>query len=93
MKTETYDLTTPEGRAAFAASGGQRAVKRARVARPTLPRAEQAERTGLSTFLKAGWAYTWWPVKGYRLDHPDGRTSGWQPSEREACDEARRATQ
>ncbi len=89
LKTEEY--TDPQAFLAALSGSHRRTSKRAQSARPDLPRAGQAERTGLSTFLKAGWAYTWWPAKGYRLDNRDGRTSGWCDSEQAACDAAKRA--
>ncbi len=87
MKTDEY--TDPQAFLAALNGSKRRASKRAAAARP---RAGQAARTGLSTFLLAGWNYTWQPSHGYRLDNRDGRTSGWQPSEKAACDAARRVT-
>lgn len=90
MTTETYDLTTRAGRAAFAALGGARAAKKARVARPDIPRAGASERTGLTTLMLAGWHVESTDAVCYRLYDPDrGFDTGWQPTERAACDKAK----
>lgn len=90
MSRETLDLSTPAGRAAFAALGGQRAAKQARVARPDLPRAGADERTGLTTLMQRGWHVQSPDAERYRLYDPDrGMDTGLCASLRAACDKAK----
>lgn len=63
----------------------------AKDARPALPRAGPAERTGLSTFIAAGWAWEFRVGFGYRLEK-GALSSGWCASERAACDAAKALT-
>ena len=89
--TTDIDLTTPAGRAAFAALGGQRAAKKARVVRPDIPRAGASERTGLTTLILAGWSVQSPDGVRYRLykiGEPD-KDTGLMVSERAACDRAK----
>lgn len=86
----TIDLTTAEGRAALQALGGSRALQRGRQARPDLPAAAAATRTGLSSLLKRGWSLTSpdsMRVRLYVVGRPDLDT-GYCATERAACDAA-----
>lgn len=48
-----------------------------------VPRGPAEERTGLRTFIDAGWHYTFSPLHGDRLEK-EGMDTGWCESER-AC--------
>jgi hypothetical protein len=84
LKTETFDNADTFLRAAY---GTRR--KRGKAARPDLPRAPQSPRTGLSTFLLAGWSLSFVVGVGYKLRHYDGRDTGWHIDEKTCCDKAR----
>jgi hypothetical protein len=86
MKTEHFD-NAADFMAAVSGSK-RRASSRARVARPDIPRAGRAASTGLTTFLKAGWNWTYDVRFGYRLDK-GALTSGWAETEAAACAKAR----
>lgn len=90
MTNETLDLTTDAGRAAFRAAGGPRAAKRARAARPDLPRAGADERTGLTTLMQRGWHVQSPNAEHYRLYDPDrGLDTGLCAGLKAACDKAK----
>lgn len=85
MKTKDY--TDP---AAFLrdAYGRPRTSRRsARDARPNLPRAAPAERTGLSGLIRRGWSVTM-DGERYRLTRGECDT-GWA-DEKTACDQAKK---
>lgn len=92
MKQKTEVFTD---KAAFLAAqrSARKPRKTAQAARPELPRAKDAARTGLSTYIKAGWSWAYFVGKGYQLTHPDGRATGWCVSELEACQEAKELCQ
>jgi len=79
-KTETFDNATDF----LAALHGKKPRTAARDARPGLPRAARSARTGLSTFIKAGWCWTYQTGKGYKLER-GALSSGWQPDEATCC--------
>ncbi len=58
--------------------------KRGRATRPDIPSAGRAPRTGLSTFIKAGWSIEFRPNVGYRLSRGAVATP-WAASEALAC--------
>lgn len=69
-------------------AGAKGRTTRGRGTRPDIPSAGKAARTGLSTFLKAGWSIEFRVGAGYRLDK-GALSSGWQIDEKAACDAAR----
>lgn len=69
-------------------TGAKGRTTRGRSTRPDIPSAGKAPRTGLSTFIKAGWNWTYVVGRGYRLEK-GALSSGWQHSELAACDAAR----
>ena len=77
MQTETFDNPADF----LAALRGQ---KRGRATRPDIPSAGRAPRTGLTTFLKAGWSLTFVVGRGYRLSRGEMATP-WAASEAAAC--------
>jgi hypothetical protein len=81
-EVEVFDDATAFRAAQRGARGGK--------ARPKLPRAPRAESIGLGALIEAGWSWSHIVGKGFRLDNPDGRTSGWQSSEKAACVAARK---
>ena len=94
MQTEVFD--TPES--FLAALAGKPRSKRGRATRPDLPAAGRSPSTGLTSLIApkpgsghAAWSLAFEPAKGYRLYviNDTARDTGWQPSEREACDAAK----
>lgn len=84
MRTETFDNPAEF----LAAVQGKPRTTRGRSTRPDLPSAGRSPRTGLSTFLKAGWCWTYVVGRGFKLEK-GALSSGWQVSEQAACDAAR----
>lgn len=74
-----------DDKAAFlkALKGGKRGKAAA------LPSAPRAASTGLSTFILRGWNFEMVVGKGFRLWEWGGRDTGWQVSEKIACDVAK----
>jgi hypothetical protein len=68
--------------------GAKPRTTRGRGTRPELPAAGRAAATGLSTFLKAGWNWTYCVGSGYKLER-GALSSGWHASEKAACDAAK----
>jgi hypothetical protein len=85
MTTETFD----DKDAFLAALHGKPRTTRGRETRPDIPAAPRATRTGLSTFIKAGWAWEFRTGAGYRLEK-GALSTGWCASEKAACDAAKR---
>ena len=88
MSTETFDNA-----ADFLAAlhGKKPRAKRGRNTRPDLPAAGRAASTGLSTFIKAGWNWTYVVGSGYKLERGPLST-GWHASELAACNAAKELT-
>jgi len=84
MTTETFDNPADF----LAALHGKPRQKRGRNTRPDLPAAGRAASTGLSTFIKAGWNWTFHAAHGYKLERGPLST-GWHASELAACDAAK----
>jgi hypothetical protein len=80
MATETFD-----DKAAFlAALHGKLRTTRGRETRPDIPAAPRSPVTGLSTFIKAGWAWEFRVGSGYRLEK-GALSTGWQADEATCC--------
>lgn len=84
MQTETFDNAADF----MAAVQGKPRTTRGRSTRPDIPSAGRSPRTGLSTFIKAGWAWEFRVGVGYKLEK-GALSSGWCVSEIAACDAAR----
>lgn len=84
MKTE--ELTPAEYRAKYLTRH-----TRGRATRPDIPSAPRSERTGLTSLILRGWSVESRDSVGYRLYviNDPARDTGWQPSERAACDRAK----
>jgi len=64
--------------------GAKPRTTRGRNTRPDLPAAGNAPRTGLTTFLKAGWNLEFRVGVGYKLER-GALSTGWQPDEATCC--------
>lgn len=84
MQTETFDNAADF----MTALAGKPRTTRGRNTRPDIPSAGRSPRTGLSTFIKAGWSWEFRVGSGYKLTR-GALSSGWQHSELAACDAAR----
>lgn len=69
-------------------AGAKGRTSRGRRTRPDIPSAGKAPRTGLSTFIAAGWNWTYVVGRGYKLER-GALSTGWRVSEQAACDAAK----
>jgi hypothetical protein len=72
-------------------AGASPRTTRGRETRPDIPAAPRSPRTGLSTFIKAGWRWTFQSGAGYKLEK-GALSTGWCASEKAACDAAKGLT-
>jgi hypothetical protein len=90
VKQVSLDLTTPEGRAAYAAI--EKRQKRGRTTRPDIPVAPRQAATGLSGLITRGWSVQSPDAVRYRL-YVIGRAeldTGLCATELDACNKAKR---
>jgi hypothetical protein len=65
-------------------AGASPRTPRGRETRPDIPAAPRSPRTGLSTFIKAGWRWTFQSGAGYKLEK-GALSTGWQVDEATCC--------